>query len=75
MLAKQVGVFYQKQYIKDKITIASLKNISENKILKWTKVLAGITQKRAVKTLFSLWSPKKRKLGFYWKSKEEKVLK
>ena len=30
-----VGAFRQKQHIKDKITIASLKNISENKILKW----------------------------------------
>ena len=38
------------------------------------KVLAGITQKRAVKALFSLWSLKKRKL-VYRKGKEEKILK
>ena len=30
----RLQVFCQKQYIKDKITIASLKNISGNKILK-----------------------------------------
>ena len=37
------------------------------------KVLAGITQKKAVKVLFSLWPLKKRKLGFIEKVK--KILK
>ena len=71
----QVSVFRQKQYIKDKITIASLKNINENKILSFIqnlKVLAGITQKRAVKALFSLWSLKKRKLIFIEKVKNKR---
>ena len=72
MLAKQVGVFYQKQYIKDKITIASLKNISENKILKWTESFGWDNTKKSLKALFSLWSLKKRKLVFIEKVKKKR---
>ena len=36
------------------------------------EVLAGVTQKRAVKALFSLWSLKKRKLAFIEKVKKKR---
>ena len=70
-----VGVFRQKHYIKDKITVASLKKLMKIKFLNELKVLAGITQKRAFKALFSLWSPKKRKLGFIEKVRHKFCLK
>ena len=35
--------------------------------------MAGITQKRALKALFPLWSLKKRKLGFIEKVKKKKT--
>ena len=73
-LHRIISVFRQKQYTEDKITISSLKNISENKVLKWTESLAGITQKRAVKALFLLSPLKKMKLVFIEKSKEEKII-
>ena len=57
MLAKQVGVFYQKQYIKDKITIASLKNISENKILKWTEIFGWDNTKKSGESLIFIVVP------------------
>ena len=67
----KVGVFRQKQCIK-KITITSFKNISENKILKWTESFGWDNTKKSLKALFSLWSLKKRKLVFIEKIKKKR---
>ena len=68
-------MFRQKQYIKDKITIASLKNISEDKILKWTESIGSDKRKKSYEYYIFIVVPQENTISFYRKSKKEKILK
>ena len=52
----KVGVFRQKQCIK-KIKITSFKNISENKILKWTESFGWDNTKKSCESLIFIVVP------------------
>ena len=66
------GIFCQKQYIKQKSIIASIKKLEKMKIKNLHTFFTGITQKRAVTALFSFWSLNKRKLEFTEKVKRNR---
>ena len=72
---RQVGVFRQKQYIKDKITVASLKSNTENKILKWAESFGWHNTKESCESLIFIAVSSEKEISFYRKGKEEKILK
>ena len=71
-IGRLVGVFRQKQYIKDKIITPSLKNISENKILKWTESFGWDNTKKELWKPYFHCGPLGKEISFYRKSTEEK---